>query len=306
MFAEERKMRNLMKYKIWYLVFSAVIILPGIAALLVWGLNMSVDFTGGSVFRYEFESGINPDDLRKVYSEKNIDVEAVVPESGNKYSIRTKPVEPQRNNEIKEAVSAVFPNSKQLSFETVGPSIGAETTRSAFIALSWAVVGIMAYIAFAFRNVPKPYASFRFGVSAVVAMLHDAFLLVGLFAILGHFKNVEVDGLFITAVLTVLGFSVHDTIVVFDRIRENLGKLPKVMDIEDVTNYSVAETLSRSVATSLTVIFTLSALYVLGGDTIKMFVLAMLVGIISGTYSSIFNAAPVLVLWEKYAAKKNK
>lgn len=299
-------MRNLMKYKIWYLVFSAVVILPGIVALLVWGLNMSVDFTGGSVFRYEFESGINPEDLRKVYVEKGIDVEAVVPESGNKYSVRTKPVEPQRNNEIKEAVSAVFPNSKQLSFETVGPSIGAETTRSAFVALSWAVVGIMVYIAFAFRNVPKPYSSFRFGVSAVVAMLHDALVLVGLFAILGHFKNVEVDGLFITAVLTVLGFSVHDTIVVFDRIRENLGKLPKVMDIEDVTNYSVAETLSRSVATSLTVIFTLSALYVLGGDTIKMFVLAMLVGIISGTYSSIFNAAPVLVLWEKYAAKKNK
>jgi len=127
-----------------------------------------------------------------------------------------------------------------------------------------------------------------------------------LFAILGHFKNVEVDGLFITAVLTVLGFSVHDTIVVFDRIRENLGKLPKTMNFEDVTNYSVAETLSRSVATSLTVIFTLSALFVLGGDTIKMFVLAMLVGIISGTYSSIFNAAPILVLWENHAAKKKK
>lgn len=299
-------MRNLMKYKIWYLVFSAVIILPGIVALLIWGLNMSVDFTGGSVFRYEFESGINPEDLRQVYVQKSIDVEAVVPESGNKYSVRTKPVEPQRNDEIKEAVSAVFPNSKQLSFETVGPSIGAETTRSAFVALSWAVVGIMAYIAFAFRNVPKPYSSFRFGVSAVAAMLHDAFLLVGLFAILGHFKNVEVDGLFITAVLTVLGFSVHDTIVVFDRIRENLGKLPKTMNFEDVANYSVAETLSRSVATSLTVIFTLSALYVLGGDTIKMFVLAMLVGIISGTYSSIFNATPILVLWEKYAAKKKK
>ncbi|OGC75708.1 protein-export membrane protein SecF [candidate division WWE3 bacterium RIFOXYD2_FULL_43_10] len=299
-------MNNLMKYKIWYLVFSAVIILPGIVALLVWGLNMSVDFTGGSVFRYEFESSINPDDLKKVYSEKNIDVEAVVPESGNKYSIRTKPVEPQRNNEIKEAVSAVFPNSKQLSFETVGPSIGAETTRSAFVALSWAVMGIMAYIAFAFRNVPKPYSSFRFGVSAVVAMLHDAFVLVGLFAILGHFKNVEVDGLFITAVLTVLGFSVHDTIVVFDRIRENLGKLPKTMNFEDVTNYSVAETLSRSVATSLTVIFTLTALYVLGGDTIKMFVLAMLVGIVSGTYSSIFNASPILVIWENFAAKKKK
>ena len=299
-------MRNLMKYKIWYLAFSALTIIPGVIALIIWGLNMAVDFTGGSVFRYEFESTINTEDLRKVYSEKNIEVEAVVPESGNKYSVRTKPVDPQRNNEIKDAVSVVFPNAEQLSFETVGPSIGAETTRSAFVALSWAVVGIMAYIAFAFRNIPKPYSSFRFGVSAVIAMLHDALLLIGLFAILGHFKNVEVDGLFITAVLTVLGFSVHYTIVVFDRIRENLGKLPKTMNFEDVTNYSVAETLSRSVATSLTVIFTLSALFVLGGDTIKMFVLAMLVGIISGTYSSIFNAAPILVLWENHAAKKKK
>ncbi len=296
-------MGNLMRFKIWYLVFSAVILIPGIIALLLFGLNMAVDFTGGSVFRYEFESEINTDDLAKVYSEKGIEVEAVVPESDNKYSIRTKEVDPQRNDEIKEAVSAVFPNAVQLSFETVGPSIGAETTRSAFIALGWAVVGILLYIAFAFRNVPKPYSSFRFGVSAVVSMVHDALVLVGLFAILGHFFNVEVDGLFITAVLTILGFSVHDTIVVFDRIRENLGKLPKSMSFEDVANYSLAETLSRSIVTSLTVMFTLSALYVLGGETIKMFVLAMLVGIISGTYSSIFTATPVLVLWENAASK---
>lgn len=296
-------MGNLMRFKIWYLVFSAVILVPGIIALLLFGLNMAVDFTGGSVFRYGFESEINIDDLAKVYSEKGIEVEAVVPESGNKYSVRTKEVGPQRNDEIKEAVSAVFPNAMQLSFETVGPSIGAETTRSAFIALGWAVVGILLYIAFAFRNVPKPYSSFRFGVSAVVSMVHDALVLVGLFAILGYFFKVEVDGLFITAVLTVLGFSVHDTIVVFDRIRENLGKLPKSMSFEDVANYSLAETLSRSIVTSLTVMFTLSALYVLGGETIKMFVLAMLVGIISGTYSSIFTATPVLVLWENAASK---
>ncbi|GIW69461.1 MAG: protein-export membrane protein SecF [Patescibacteria group bacterium] len=293
-----------MKYKIWYLVFSAAVLLPGIIALFMFGLNMSIDFTGGSVFRYQFESDVNTEELAKIYSEKGIEVEAVVPESGTKYSIRTKPVEAQRNDEIKEAVSAVFPNASQLSFETVGPSIGAETTRSAFIALGWAMIGITLYIAFAFRNVPKPYSSFRFGVSAVVSMIHDAFVLIGLFAILGHFFKVEVDGLFITAVLTVLGFSVHDTIVVFDRIRENLGKLPRSMSFEDVANYSLAETLSRSVATSLTVIFTLTALYVLGGETIKMFVLAMLVGIISGTYSSIFTATPVLVLWENAASKK--
>lgn len=299
-------MRSLMKYKIFYLVFSAMLLIPGIVFLIIYGLNLSIDFTGGSVFRYEFESKINPDDLKGVFTQKGIEVEAIVPESGFKYTIRTKVVDAEHNNEIKSATSEKFPNSKQLSFETVGPSVGSETTRSAITSLIWVIVGIMLYIAFAFRNIPKPYSSFRFGVSAIASMLHDAFMLLGLFAILGHFMKVEVDALFITAMLTVIGFSVHDTIVVFDRIRENLGKLPKNMGFEEVTNYSVAETLSRSVATSLTVVFTLTALLVLGGETIKIFVLAMLVGIVSGTYSSIFTAAPILVIWENYVSKKKK
>lgn len=299
-------MRSLMKYKIFYLVFSAMLLIPGIVFLIIYGLNLSIDFTGGSVFRYEFESKINPGDLKEVFTQKGIEVEAIVPESGFKYTIRTKAVDAEHNNDIKSATSEKFPNSKQLSFETVGPSVGSETTRSAITSLIWVIVGIMLYIAFAFRNIPKPYSSFRFGVSAIVSMLHDAFMLLGLFAILGHFMKVEVDALFITAMLTVIGFSVHDTIVVFDRIRENLGKLPKNMGFEEVTNYSVAETLSRSVATSLTVVFTLTALLVLGGETIKIFVLAMLVGIVSGTYSSIFTAAPILVIWENYVSKMKK
>jgi preprotein translocase subunit SecF len=149
-----------------------------------------------------------------------------------------------------------------------------------------------------------PLFQFQFGASAVLAMLHDAFVVLGIFSILGHFMQVEIDALFITAILTVLGFSVHDTIVVFDRIRENLNKLPRTYSFEEVTNYSVVETLSRSIATSLTVVITLLSLYLLGGESIKVFVLAMLIGIISGTYSSIFNAAPILVIWENYIIKK--
>jgi preprotein translocase subunit SecF len=146
----------------------------------------------------------------------------------------------------------------------------------------------------------------RFGASAIIAMLHDAFMVLGIFAILGHFFHMELDSLFITAILTVIGFSVHDTIVVFDRIRENLSKLPKSYSFEEVVNYSVVETLNRSLATSMTVLMTLLALVLLGGESIKTFVLAMLIGITSGTYSSIFNASPILVIWESWEQKRKK
>lgn len=159
-------------------------------------------------------------------------------------------------------------------------------------------------IANAFRNIPKPYSSFRFGLSAILATLHDVIIVFGIFSILGHFFNIEIDALFITAMLTIIGFSVHDTIVVFDRIRENLGKLPKQMNFEEVVNYSIVETLNRSIATSFTVLLMLLSLYLLGGESIKNFVLAMLIGIFSGTYSSIFTAAPILVIWENFIAKK--
>lgn len=273
--------------------------------MFVWGLNLSIDFTGGSLFRFSFPESINTVDLQNVLSEKNVGVESIIKEEGNVYMVRTKPVEASRNDEIKSAVFEKFPNSSQLSFETVGPAIGAETTRKAFVALAWAIVGILLYIAFAFRNIPKPYSSLRFGTSAIIAMIHDAIMVLGTFSILGHFFGTELDSLFITAVLTVIGFSVHDTIVVFDRIRENLRKLGRDHSFADVVNYSIVETLSRSVATSLTVVFTLLALFVLGGESIKTFVLAMLIGIVSGTYSSIFTASPILVIWEEKVSKRS-
>lgn len=298
-------MRNLMKYKIAYLVFSALLLIPGTIFLAIDGLKLSIDFTGGSVFTYEFINKPDHAGLKKIYESKNIFVESIS-EENNKVIVRTHPVDTSINNELKSAVSAQFSDAKQISFETVGPSVGQETTRKAFTALFWAMLGILFYMAYAFRNIPKPYSSFRFGASAVIAMLHDALMLLGLFAILGHFLQVEVDALFITAVLTVLGFSVHDTIVVFDRIRENLPKLPKTFSFEEVVNYSLAETLSRSLATSMTVLITLLSLYVLGGETIKIFVLAMLIGVLSGTYSSLFTASPILVIWESIASKKKK
>jgi preprotein translocase subunit SecF len=161
------------------------------------------------------------------------------------------------------------------------------------------------YIAFAFREVPKPANSWRFGICAIIALLHDVLVVVGVFSILGHFFNVEVDSLFVTALLTVIGFSVHDTIVVFDRIRENLKK-NLTHSFEETVNNSILQTLGRSLNTSLTVILVLLALLLFGGESTKWFIVALLVGVVSGTYSSIFNAAPLLVLWNELSQKRRK
>ena len=302
---------NLIKHTKIYLILSLLVLVPGIASLLANGLNLAIDFTGGSVFKYKFAGVVeNKEETQSkiidLFLSKNVTVENLSYESADTIIIRTKPVESSQNAEVDTELENNFEGISQLSYETIGPSVGRETAKNSFIAVALASVGILLYIAFAFRNVPKPYSGLRFGASAVIAMLHDAFVVLGVFSILGYFLKIEIDALFITAMLTVIGFSVHDTIVVFDRIRENLQKLPKSWEFSEIVNYSLVETLNRSLATSLTVIITLTSLLVLGGETIKYFVLALLIGIVSGTYSSIFNAAPLLVIWENQVAKRSK
>jgi preprotein translocase subunit SecF len=182
----------------------------------------------------------------------------------------------------------------EIQFNTVGPTIGSEVASRAILSVLAASLGILAYLWYAFRRVPN---AIRYGVCAVIALLHDVLVVVGIFSILGELFGIEIDALFITAMLTVIGFSVHDTIVVFDRIRENLLKR-RFDTFDKVVNYSLVQTLTRSINTSLTVIFTLSALFLFGGVSIRDFVLALLIGIVSGTYSSIFNASMMLVVWE--------
>lgn len=297
---------QIIKYKKFYILFSLLLLVPGIISLMVFKLNLSIDFTGGSVFKYEIKTQAKDIEisLKNIFEEKGVIVESLGYDQSNIIVLRTKPVESQKNDEIKTELLTKLSNITQVSFETVGPSVGKETTHKAFLSVVIASLGILLYIAYSFRNIPKPYSSFRFGVSAIVAMLHDAFVVLGIFSLLGHFLKVEIDSLFITAVLTVIGFSVHDTIVVFDRIRENLNKLPKAWKFSEIVNYSIAETLNRSMATSLTVITTLLSLFILGGSSIRYFVLALLIGIISGTYSSIFTAAPILVYWEEFNLRK--
>ncbi len=196
---------------------------------------------------------------------------------------------------ISEDLQARFGEFEELSFTTIGPSVGTQIRDRSIYAVALASLGVMLYIAWAFRNTKSPML---YGTCAIVTMLHDVLIVLGIFSILGWLAGVEVDALFVTAILTIIGFSVHDTIVVFDRIRENLAhKLAPTF--EETVNYSVMQTMVRSINTSLVVVLTLAALYLFGGESTRWFVFALLVGIIVGTYSSIFNAAQLLVAWDK-------
>ena len=289
---------NLMKYNILFFIFSLLIILPGLYFLTTSGLKLGIDFTGGALLEYSFEKNVSTEDLKSRINSDGVEVGQITPSGNNTYIIRTKPLDNNKINEIKKDLNDKFGKLEERRVEFVGPVIGSELKNKALIALSLSSIAIVLYIAFSFRKVPKPASSLRFGVAAVVALIHDVLLVIGVFAILGKFLGVEVDTMFVTALLTIIGFSVHDTIVVFDRIRENLLKNAGRKFIE-VANLSVVQTLARSLNTSLTVIFVLFALFLFGGETIKWFIVALLVGIISGTYSSIFNATALLVFWEE-------
>lgn len=201
------------------------------------------------------------------------------------------------------SLTAQFGPAKELGFESIGPVISQELTRQAVLSVLVASLAIILYIGWAFRTVPKPASSYRFGVSAIIALLHDTLFLIGVFAVMGHFMGVEVNAMFVVAVLTVMGFSVHDSIVVFDRIREKLRQQIGT-PFEAVVNESVLETFGRSINTSFTVVITLLALLLFGGESIRFFTVALLLGVLVGSYSSIFNAAPILIDWQHWSERR--
>ncbi len=296
---------NIIGRKYFYFAISLLIIIPGIVSLLFWRLHLSIDFIGGSRIEYQFKSDKNQNMDSKIFDafrKENIEISAIQKSGEGIYIIRSKEVSPQKNKAIDQSLQTYSPGSKEISFQTVGPTIGKETTLNAVKAVVIASVLIILYIAWSFRKVPKPANSFRFGICAIVALIHDVLVVVGVFSLLGHFWSVEVDSLFVTAILTIIGFSVHDTIVVFDRIRENLRRMPGA-SFATVVNDSILQTLGRSLNTSLTVLLVLFTLLLFGGESIRWFVVALLVGIVSGTYSSIFNAAPLLVVWEEFTLR---
>ncbi len=286
-------MINLMKYKFLFFAISLFVIIPGIFSLAKYGLKLSIDFTGGTLLEIKNE---------KVENRNLASIGTVQKTSSNSYIVRTKPMGVKEKNKIIADLEKTYGKIEVERFETVGPTVGKELTIKAIQAVAVASVVIILYIAYAFREIPKPYSPWKFGASAVVALLHDVLVVVGVFSILGHFLNVEVDALFVTALLTVIGFSVHDTIVVFDRVRENLRKMIKT-PFEEVVNVSILQTLVRSINTSLTALIMMGAIIIFGGESIKWFAIALFIGIFSGTYSSIFNAAPLLVVWEEKRSK---
>lgn len=294
-------MLDIIGKKWYYFIFSGLIIIPGLISLILFGVRLAIDFSGGTLIEYQIpsaSSGKARDEINKILGDRKIEYGSIQQSGNNTYLLRLKPITKEQNQSLGDEVKKQFSDVKELRYETVGPTIGQETASNAIKAVIIASLAIILYIAYAFRQVPKPYSSFRFGICAVVALIHDILVMLGLFSIFGHFFKVEVDTLFITALMTIMGFSVHDTIVVFDRIRENLRKMPG-RDFSGVVNESVIQTLARSLSTSLTVLMTLFALFLFGGESIRWFVIALLIGITSGTYSSIFNAAPLLVVWEE-------
>lgn len=290
---------QIIKHKNIFFLISGIVIVPGLISLFLYGLRPAIDFTGGSVGEYKI-SGVKaqiPDSqIKNAAQDKSVQVHSVQDTGINTFLVRTNSLDQKTHDALLARLKKKYKNIKENSFETVGATIGGETEANALKAVLIASIAITLYIAFTFRKVSHPVASWKFGVAAIVALLHDVLVVIGIFSILGVLFHVEVDALFITALLTVMGFSVHDTIVVFDRIRENLRKNPR-LPFEETVNNSMLETMNRSLNTSLTVVLVLFMLFLFGGESTKWFIVALLIGIISGTYSSIFNASPLLVLW---------
>ncbi|MEN9621698.1 MAG: hypothetical protein RLZZ67_132 [Candidatus Parcubacteria bacterium] len=297
-------------YRKFFYTISGIILVAAIAALSLWGLKPGIDFKGGSIIEIEYASSTRPttESFKPALDALNLG-EYSVRETGTAgFIIRTAELSPEAHNTVLAAISnngTITISEKR--FDSVGPILGKEALEKSWMSIALVLIAIVIFITFAFRGVSKPVASWKYGLIAIVALIHDVVVPAGVFAVLGHFAGVEVDTLFVTALLVILGFSIHDTIVVFDRVRENLkhnfdGKLKKSFDV--IVGESINQTFVRSINTSLTTLIAIFVLYLVGAEATKTFALALLVGILMGTYSSIFLGSPLLVSVFKWQEKK--
>lgn len=298
--------RIIQKRKI-FLSVSTLAVVASVLALFTWGLNFGIDFTGGSLLEVEF-SNYKPSISEIQDSVKGAGLHnLVIQPTENSTILRFKENSEEIHQNVVKDLQLIVKDKpgtsfKELQFDSVGPSIGKELKSKSFNATIIVFIMIILFISVAFNKVSKPISSWKYGVAAIIALIHDILFILGVFSVLGHYYGIEINTPFIAAVLTVLGYSVSDTIIVFDRIRENLPKSQE--DFENTVNRSVNQTLTRSINTSFSAILALLAVLFFGGSTIKDFALALIIGIFIGTYSSIFIASPVLVVWNKLSHRK--
>lgn len=285
------------KYLWLYAFISGLVLVPGIFSLVRFGLRPSIDFTGGTLFELSFDKPVTQNMLESVAGQQRLSVASIQQSGTHTYLLRMKPGGSENLADFKRSVESQASSAATiLRHETVGPVLGSELLVKAFSAAIVAILCIFAYVAYAFKNI-------KFGASAIVALIHDLLVVLSLFSLFGLLWGIEVDTLFVTAFLTTMSFSVHDTIVVFDRIREYRRRDDK-STFEDLADRALTETMGRSLTNSFTIIFMLLALILMGGDTVRWFVVALLVGTISGTYSSPFVATPILILWDRWEKRK--
>lgn len=294
----------------FFYTLSAILFALSLAALYVWGLKPGIDFKGGSIIEVEYASSTRPttESVRPLLDALSLG-EYSVRETGEAgYILRTQELSPEAHESVLGALSMGGATAvTEKRFDSVGPILGKEAIEKSWMSIILVLIAIVIFITFAFRGVSRPVASWKYGVIAIVALLHDVLIPAGVFAFLGHYYGIEVDTLFVTALLVILGFSIHDTIVVFDRVRENLkhhlegkGKKP----FEAIVGESINQTFVRSINTSLTTLIAIFVLYLVGAEATKNFSLALLVGILMGTYSSIFIGSPLLVTVFKWQEKR--
>lgn len=287
-------MVNFLKYRLVYFLISLIVIASGLVSIGLWGYRFSIDFVGGTSLEYQLKKEIKTQDLEKIFSDKKIEAISYRLEK-NSLTLRSKPLTEKTESEFRKEIEKKANGLTVLRSETVGPTLGRETMIKTGIASLIAIIGILIYMSFAFKG-------FKFAIAAILAMIHDFLVIMGSYSLISHFFGAEVDTMFVTAVLTTMSFSVHDTIVIFDKIREYIQTEGR-QDIEFYANRALTETMVRSINNSMTIVFMLLALSLMGGATIKFFVVALLVGTVTGTYSSPFVATPILVWLEKRKRK---
>jgi preprotein translocase subunit SecF len=310
-------------YRKFFYIFSAILIAISIGAYVKWNLNYGIDFKGGTLVEVDYPKAAFPDGrpaqsvVASNIAPLNIDA-TIRPVGDTGYMIRARSLEQSEkvslesvlsvgtttNINIATGATTTVAGAVEKQFDSIGPVLGAEAGRKAAFSIILVILAIVLFIAYAFRQVSKPISSWKYGIVAIIALMHDIFIPTGAFALLGHYAGYEVDTLFVTALLVVLGFSVHDTIVVFDRVRENLKHAPAKKPFDEIVGESISQTFTRSINTSLTTLLALTVLYLFGGETTAHFSLALIIGIAAGTYSSIFIGSPLLVTLEKWQAKR--